>query len=373
MNEKQRSKGSNFEERLRSYFDQAGFFAVRGIPFRFEDEDVSDVDVWLYERPTAIARRRTLVDAKNRLRPKAVERILWLKGFQEGLKIESAVVATTDRRSSIRRFASSVGLSVLDGEAIERLDTTERLNNGERLSAEEFGGLLIDADKARRSKEWRTKFELCKSGLIVNLGFLSANQNIESARFYWDHAVISTDQTKETGLRAFLVLLSFAAISLDYAMKDFSFRSFEERNEALRLGLRFGEGAASPTLDSVRIALNLVRQYAENGNAVARQIETRFKEAASQLPVEIIAEHVAKIAPTDTLFRVAKELDRAGYARKLVDYDSLSVDAKSFLGVILDYLGITRKDLAFQLQSASGSGGASSPQSSLPFTARGKA
>ena len=370
MNKKTGSKGHGFEERLRTYFDQAGFFAVRGVSFRFEDEDVSDIDVWLYERPNAIARRRTIVDAKNRLRPKAVERILWLKGFQEGLRIESAVVATTDTRSSIKRFAESVGLSVLDGGAIERLDNTEKLDGYERLSSEEFIGQLSLIDKARGSKQWRAKFESCKTSLITNLGFLSTNENIDSAKFFLENAFILDDAAKEACLRAFLALLSYSAISLDYAIKDFSFRSLDERNEALRLGLRFGEGGGSSTLESVRIAIQLVRQYADNGNAVARQVQTKFSEAANHLPVEIIAEFVAKIAPSDNLFRVAKELDRAAYLREMTSFDSLSVDAKSFVGVFLDYVGIPRKKLASQLDGAprKRKKQAGSIQSALPFS-----
>jgi hypothetical protein len=370
MSKKATSKGANFEERLRTYFDQAGFFAVRSVPFRFEDEDVSDVDVWLYERPNAIARRRTIVDAKNRHRPRAVERILWLKGFQEGLKVESAVVATTDRRASIKRFASSVGVALLDGDAIQRLDNTEKLDDAARLSGEEFLSLLTQTDKAQSNKQWKTQFETAKSGLVTNLGFLSANQAIEGSKFFLDNVAVQQGSSQKAALRAFLVLLSYAAISLDFAAKDFSFRSLEDRNEALVLGLRFGEGGASSTLESVRMGIRLVRQYADNGNAVARQVETKFKEAANSLPVEIIAEHVAKIAPTDGLFRAAKDLDSAGYARRFPNFDSLSLESKSFLGAVLDYFGMPRKELALWMNAAATNVKAS--QSLLPFAANDK-
>src|SRR4029079_147796 len=59
-------KGSDLEETLKEYFWQAGYFAVRGVPYRLDDEDVTDVDVWLYERPAARARRRFTVAAKNK-------------------------------------------------------------------------------------------------------------------------------------------------------------------------------------------------------------------------------------------------------------------------------------------------------------------
>ena len=41
-------KGLELEEVLKEYFWQAGYFAVRGVPYRLDDEDVTDVDFWLY-------------------------------------------------------------------------------------------------------------------------------------------------------------------------------------------------------------------------------------------------------------------------------------------------------------------------------------
>ena len=44
----QTNKGVSLEEVLRSYFLRAGFFVVRGVPFRLKGEDLSDIDLWLY-------------------------------------------------------------------------------------------------------------------------------------------------------------------------------------------------------------------------------------------------------------------------------------------------------------------------------------
>ena len=39
----QTPKGAVLEEVLRAYFLRAGFFVIRGVPFRFADEDLTDV------------------------------------------------------------------------------------------------------------------------------------------------------------------------------------------------------------------------------------------------------------------------------------------------------------------------------------------
>lgn len=355
MTKKPSTKGSDFEERLRTYFEQAGFYAVRGVPYQFDGEDVSDIDVWLYERPNAISRRRTIVDAKNKQRPKAIERILWLKGFQEGLGVEGAIVATTDRRESVTKFAASLGISVLDGDAVERLIKTEKLENQASLTTEEFNSLIAKIDRERSNKEWSSKFEECKRALSSHLGFQSANLALETAKFFFEHGVNSKSVKKDASVRSFLAVASFAAISLDYSIRDMSFRSFEDREKLVQLGLRYGEGGPSSTLSTVKLALQLARQFAPNGNAVARQIQTRFEETAKLLPVELISEFVAKVGTTDSLYKAARELHRAAHKKVMPRFDDLSVEAKSVLGVLVDYFGVSRTNLDLLLPGATDS------------------
>ena len=84
--EKTGQKGFRLEEVLRGYFLQAGYFVIRSVPFRIDGNDLTDIDLWLYERPTGSARRRQIVDAKSKSRPKTVERLLWTKGLAEALE-----------------------------------------------------------------------------------------------------------------------------------------------------------------------------------------------------------------------------------------------------------------------------------------------
>lgn len=183
---KTKDKGADFEEVLRNYFDHSGFYALRGVPFRFDGDDITDVDVWLYERPNAMSRRRAVVDAKNKQRPKAVERVLWARGFKEGLGVETAIVATTDRRASVKKFASSVGVTVLDGEALQRLSTSNSLKNYRRIPLDTVLQQIAKIDGSREEKEWRTRFDNTRASLLTRLGFLSANENIDASHFFLD-------------------------------------------------------------------------------------------------------------------------------------------------------------------------------------------
>ena len=129
-------KGAVLEEVLRAYFLRAGFFVIRGVPFRFADEDLTDVDLWLYERPTGTSRRVQICDIKYKQRPKAVERIFWTSGLAAALDVDGAYVATTDKRKSLRSVADKLDLQLIDGTDIQRIQNSQAV-------------LYPDADRGR--------------------------------------------------------------------------------------------------------------------------------------------------------------------------------------------------------------------------------
>src|SRR3546814_21157467 len=94
-------KGANLEELVRAYLARQGFFALRSVSLRFEDEEVTDIDVWSYGRQSASIRTRTLIDVKGKRSPKAFERILWARGMQLAPGGARALVATTARKSVV--------------------------------------------------------------------------------------------------------------------------------------------------------------------------------------------------------------------------------------------------------------------------------
>ena len=86
-------KGARAEELLREYFLRNGYFVIRGAKVTFREEDVTDVDLWLYHRASEFSRERINVDAKDRDRPRALERVLWAVGVRELLGLERVMVA----------------------------------------------------------------------------------------------------------------------------------------------------------------------------------------------------------------------------------------------------------------------------------------
>ena len=112
-------KGPALEELVRAYFARQGFFALRSVPLQYEENDVTDLDVWLYARQSATTRVRAIVDVKNKKSPKAFERVLWVKGLQTVMKCDRAIVATTDSSPSLLRFAQSQNIAVLSKDFLD--------------------------------------------------------------------------------------------------------------------------------------------------------------------------------------------------------------------------------------------------------------
>jgi hypothetical protein len=341
-------KGPELEEALKAYFWRAGYFVVRGVPYRVEDDEVTDIDLWLYERPAALTRRRLIVDAKNKQRPKSSERIIWSKGLRDALGVDGVIVATTDQRDSARRLARSVGVTLLDGDAVSKLLQSEKLQQVTQLYSSELDASVKKIDEGRRSSEWRQNLLEARASLLTGFGTQSTNQNLRASGFFAEQAILAQPKSDQAqiALRLFYLTSALAAVSLDYSLSDHAFRSQEDKKRLLINGIRFGHSEAHQAFLTVRAAIGLVRQYADNGKAVAIQIERGFDADAHRIPAEMISDHVAKISGTDALFNIARECERASFEIGLPSFDEMTIEAKSLLGVFLDFNGVSREKVA---------------------------
>lgn len=341
-------KGAVMEETLRRYFWRAGYFVARGLPFRLDGEDVTDVDLWLYERPAGATRRRLIVDIKNKRSPKAAERVIWTAGLRQAIQVDAALIATTDRRPATRRLARTLGVSVLDGEAISKLSKSPQLSDEQRLTGEQFDELLRTVDGTRGSSHWRDRIRQVRSSLIADFGIRSGNTAIGAVGFF-AHAALDAQPgsvTAQTAIRAMYSCAASAAVSLDFCAADYAFSSPEDRRRAIANGIRYGQTEDAEALKTVRMAVGLAREFAPNGKAIARQIEGGFIAAANAISAEIVAEYVARNSSTDALFSAARSLEDASTSIDFSGFDQLPIGAKSLLGIFLDFMEVSRESIA---------------------------
>lgn len=341
-----RSKGFALEEALRLHFAQNGFFALRSLPFRLEGDDVTDIDIWLYEQPATIARRRAIVDVKNKKSPQAAERLIWTKGLQAALGVEAAFVATTDKRPATQRLARSLRVGLIEHVAFDQLIAAFN-EQTELMGQDEFELQIRMADEARHETLWRDAVHSIKTSLLTGLGFASANRSLNILRPIYQNVLLAPAGSDRAiaGSRLIYFSAACAAISLDYAMAEFGFQSRDERRKIAQEGLRFGN-AENSALSKIKAASNLIESYIDNGKQIARLVEAAFMEDANSIPVEIISEHVSRTSQTESLFNPAKILLDAALSKQPRPYDTLEIGAKSLLGVFIDFVGGSRGDFA---------------------------
>lgn len=192
-------KGHIAEELLRAYFSKAGYYAIRGVPFSYEGFDVTDIDLWLYSRASSVSREITIVDAKNKKTPQAIERIFWVHGLKSATKATNAIIATTDKRPEVKAFGKELDIVVLDGSFLARLGSRDGLDPL-RLSDEELSSSLESYSLGKFDGNWKGKISFCKSLLSKGLTFDNCNEWLNQGKFFAENAA-SNLQQRENALR----------------------------------------------------------------------------------------------------------------------------------------------------------------------------
>jgi hypothetical protein len=341
-------KGFETEEVVRSYFLGAGFFVVRGVRLRHEGEDLTDVDLWLYERSATLARRRIIIDIKDNAQPKAAERLFFIKGLAEIIQVEATGVATSDSRRSLRELARQHNVIWIDNGDLQRLKSSQRLSDSTRITDENLMDLISKVDSARVSRNVRDAFISVKSSVGDRFGPSCANTAIDGANFFARMAVEAHPNSPAAQVFTRLTYFScaIAAAALDFASGDFALRPSQERLMSMTDAIRFGDDPKG-TAAKLRWTEAAIKDFAPNGAGLAKMVRDRFNDALREVPAESLAEVIVKMANSDRLFVAARDLEQAAFQIEVPPFDDLSVNTKSLIGAVLDFIAIDR--LAFSM------------------------
>jgi len=341
------AKGYETEELLRAYFLRAGFFVLRGIRLRHEGSELTDIDLWIYERSATLARRRTVIDIKDKGKPQAAERMFFIRGLAEIIGVEGAGVATTDSRPALRELARKHSVLWIDGADIARLKSSGELANSGRLSEEQFCALLAKVDATRSSRAFRDMIEQVKSTVGDRFGASSANVALEGAQFFAREAISAypMSDAARAAARATYLAAAIAAAALDFASADSALRPLPERARNMTDVIRFGSDARGVS-ERLQWAEAAIREYAPNGAGLAQIVRDRFNAELKSVPAEALAEIVVKLTKNERLFSIARTLEWAAYDQAAVGFDDLDGEAKAFVGAVLDFVGVSRAHFA---------------------------
>lgn len=333
-------KGSRMEELLRSYFLKTGYYVVRGVPFIYEGFDVTDIDLWLYSRTSSVSREITLVDAKNKKTPQAIERIFWVQGLRVATKATNAVVATTEKRQEVKDFGRELGVLVLDGTFLGKLDKTDA-PNALRFSEEEFFSKIDEYSLNKLDGDWRGRMVFSKSLLAKSLSFDSCNEWLSQGKFFAEQSITKSTQ-RETALRCLYMVCSFLAVAVDYCMKELSFHEQSERSTLIKDGFTYGSKGSAGLKKILNVAMGLIEQHANDGMAISRQVRSSIDRQLADLNTAILGEFFSKNEVARTLFSVAKEFEQMAMSRDFAFDATPTPELRSMLYCLLDYWEVDR-------------------------------
>ncbi|MCA0355256.1 MAG: hypothetical protein LCH85_24960 [Chloroflexi bacterium] len=336
------NKGYIMEENLRQYFRELGYFVVRGVNFRYEGFDVTDIDLWLYMKQSTLTRERINVDIKNKKTPQAIERIFWNKGLQIALGLEKCMIATTDERPSVNNFGIDNDVIVLDGSFLSRLSKIPL--DPYRLIEEDFIQVIDIDDKGKNSVFWRKRINESKSLLLTQLDYSGCNYWLGEIYFFANQIIIS-HQRRESACRIMYLLISYLLIGIDFIYKDLSSLDSQTRINILNNGFLHGSLGENGTKKIVEMALQLIRDYMPQNTGSISSLKRNLEEVYSSIPVNILSDYFSKSDIVKNLFNLAISFEKLAYNKTFYPLPSIDNDLQSIIGVILDFYNIERRTL----------------------------
>ncbi|WP_171034167.1 restriction endonuclease [Lichenicoccus roseus] len=330
------------EELARAFFARQGFLAIRSVSIQFEDEEVTDVDVWLYGRQGGGVRTRALIDVKDKKSPKAFERIMWARGMQLALGADRAIVTTTDTSSKVTRFAQQQKVALLTGAFLRRWSGGDVLHD--RLSLEEFISNIQTYESHKQDGDWIRQIASAKSAVVSLAPYPAFNKAIGSFRFFAERAQ-TRPQHRELAVRGAFLSAALASMALDAALEKLAFEEAPVRHKLLHAGITFGDAGDNRVKSSIETVLAVISKGVKNGRALARQTSDALDQMFSNVRAEIVADFFAAEKNAALLFPVARELEARSHMRRRSDLMALSIEAKAVVGVFADYIGAKRMAL----------------------------
>lgn len=335
------NKGFKMEELLRIYFLKSGYYVARGVPFKYKNFDVTDIDLWLYNRTSSVSREISIVDIKNKRTPQAMERIFWVKGLQLAVKATNALVATTDKRSDVKDFGKDMDVFVLDGTFLTKLGKFEK-DLDERITDEDLYSMIDNYSLGKLDGDWKGKLTESKSLLALGLNFDNVNKLLENARFFIEQVLTKPSQ-REVSLRCLYKICSFIAVNIDFIQKDLSFLGdVEARKKSFVEGFTYGTKGEKDIKQVIDMSLSFIEQYSDNGRTTANQARHNIYKQLGAFQTDPLAEHFSKYEVLQGIFKTAIIFEEMAMRKTFVNHLESLVEIKAFISVLLDFYSIDR-------------------------------
>lgn len=341
------AKGYATEEILRNYFITLGFYVLRGVKFKYNNFDVTDVDLLLFSKSSPLKRERINVDIKNKRTPQAIERIFWAKGLQQTLNLDSCMVVTSENRSDVMEFGLKHDVNVLDGKFLSRLSNSNK-SNIERISEEQLFSLLDESSHGKVGGDWKGRLDRAKARLINKINFDNCNAYLNDIKYFFSAVSEIDNKSKESAAlwRAIYCVVSYFAISLDFILSDYQTLDQEQRRKLLDDGFRFGSAGREFTNRVTSLVSALATSTIMDG-AITNNLASEIHKMSESIKSDLLGEFFSKVGMNTYLFECAREMETLAYKKEVLPPSSLSNTSQSIIAILCDFNGFDRKKIIF--------------------------
>ena len=139
----------------------------------------------------------------------------------------------------------------------------------------------------------------------------------------------------KTGLRCLYVFLSHSLIILDYLLKDLAFLEQSAKEAILLDGFRYGNRGREGLKQTIALMSQLTRQKISINS---------FKEEFESVETESLRDYFSKNEVANNVFNFARQFEDLAFVKTLTNPNSLEVNLKSILMLMLDYSNVQRKN-----------------------------
>ena len=334
------NKGSTAEEILRNYFLSIGYFVVRGCKFNYDGFEVTDIDLWIYGKSSAVSRERVNVDIKNKKTPQALERVFWAKGLQDILGLDSCIVATTDNRNAVKLFGLKHKIRVLDGAFMARLSKSLK-SHQDRITEEEFHSQIKKASLGKLGGDWLGMYSASKSRLLDCLSFDGINAWLDDCEYFMEQA--STGGGESLVARRLLYLTTAKLlVAIDFMLAKNISADAASRAKILDDGFRYGSAGKGFSDRMSKMMSSIIGGVSEEvglGSAVENELKNQIKAVRAH----VLADYFSQNGVSNSLFDIAREFEASGFSSELQSPEKLSSSAQSILVIVADFYQFDRK------------------------------
>jgi len=209
------------------------------------------------------------------------------------------------------------------------------------MTLEQFTGNIQRYKDHKHDGDWLRHISDAKSALISMQGYPAFNRAMSVFRFFAERAQ-TRPQHKEQALRGAYLAAAVACIALDSALEHIVYEDQDSRYRAIANGVTYGDAGDARVQSSIRTVLDVIANGMPNGRVVSKQVNDALTNMFESVRADIIAEHFTKEHNASQLFTVARELDDRAHSMHAGGIQTLSIEAKSILGVYADFTQVSR-------------------------------